>query len=623
MIDLTLWENAVNSTGCPWQIRSWDELFARLSRADGPFLGDSEHPGWSPASFRDNHRAKADVVTVSALGLDYDGGTAQERIRELFGDYCGLAHSTRKSTPEAPRWRVVLPFSRPVSGFEFGELWKRLPSWVGEVDSQTKDASRLWYLPGSAVGAEHVVFELGGDSLLDPDIWLAKPVPGHEWRPRQHAPISVHGDVERRAVAYIAKMPEAISKQGGHGALWHVALTLAKGFGLGEERTLAILRSEYNHRCAPPWSEAELAHKARDAARAKLPDGYKLEDDWRRTAPIAAACAPAPVVTPEEPPGPGSSEREPGADDEEYTPAPPPLPIYSLRVMFMDAWEKAKTRQKVQGFTTGIGDVDALMCGLRRKHVSVIAAPTSWGKSSLAVMIADENLKRGERVLLVSAEDSHEMYGKRFIARRMRMNALALRNNDLKDPDIDRLGVAAVGASDDPVFYDAVGKPVEIIAEHISSLIANEGFGLVLCDYVQRFRSDKRTQDRRNEVTLVCHMLSDAIKNGNAAGVLFSQFKRIEGREPTMDDVKESGDVENMAEHVLLGNKKIGGKPYYEGDPPPFTRQIKIAKNKDGPVIDSWIDMKFNEVTASFETTAQTAPPQRKDEWDGVAEDRY
>jgi hypothetical protein len=68
-----------------------------------------------------------------------------------------------------------------------------------------------------------------------------------------------------RARAYVAKMPPAISHQGGHSATWNVARKCAADFGLSADQTLDILR-EYNQRCEPPWSDNDLAHKAKDAA---------------------------------------------------------------------------------------------------------------------------------------------------------------------------------------------------------------------------------------------------------------------------------------------------------------------------------------------------------------------
>ena len=67
-----------------------------------------------------------------------------------------------------------------------------------------------------------------------------------------------------RAAAYAAAMPPAISGQGGHQATFAVASALIHGFALSEEQAWPIM-CEYNARCSPPWSEAELRHKLADA----------------------------------------------------------------------------------------------------------------------------------------------------------------------------------------------------------------------------------------------------------------------------------------------------------------------------------------------------------------------
>jgi putative DNA primase/helicase len=70
-----------------------------------------------------------------------------------------------------------------------------------------------------------------------------------------------------RARAYVAKMEPAVSGQGGHAATWAVARKLVADFQLDEQAAMAIMR-EYNQRCVPPWSEAELLHKVQSAGAA-------------------------------------------------------------------------------------------------------------------------------------------------------------------------------------------------------------------------------------------------------------------------------------------------------------------------------------------------------------------
>ena len=72
--------------------------------------------------------------------------------------------------------------------------------------------------------------------------------------------------VERRALAYLDKLPPAISGNGGHAATYAAATVLVHGFEIDPDRALALLLDHYNPRCEPPWTEKELRHKVTSAA---------------------------------------------------------------------------------------------------------------------------------------------------------------------------------------------------------------------------------------------------------------------------------------------------------------------------------------------------------------------
>ena len=87
-----------------------------------------------------------------------------------------------------------------------------------------------------------------------------------------------HDSVLDRARKYLAKVPPAISGQGGHNATYHAACVLVHEFALSVEQAKPLLL-EWNATCQPPWSEAELDHKLEDAARADGPRGELLNSD--------------------------------------------------------------------------------------------------------------------------------------------------------------------------------------------------------------------------------------------------------------------------------------------------------------------------------------------------------
>lgn len=85
------------------------------------------------------------------------------------------------------------------------------------------------------------------------------------------------------ARAYLAKLPQAISGQGGHPATYRAASILANGFDLPWGDAWTLLQ-EFNQRCTPPWSEKELRHKLNDAyvKPHEKPKGWLVNSTDRR-----------------------------------------------------------------------------------------------------------------------------------------------------------------------------------------------------------------------------------------------------------------------------------------------------------------------------------------------------
>jgi predicted P-loop ATPase len=270
--EVTMWASLTDTTGMPKEC-DWLTWFARLSAAS-PFQGKDRHPGWSAATFEPCLRATTNVRSLSAAVLDYDGGAT---IAEAVGTWraCfGFLHTTKSNTPEAPRFRVVLPFSRPVTPGEYQRIWKVLDARTGHtIDRATKDPCRFWYEPGSEHPEHFETRNLEG-APLDPDELLCEvppPVPATPPPPVMVSAAKGRPDAETRAVKYLEKLPPAIQGKNGSGATFAACEAVANGFDLGPEVASRLVFEHYNPRCVPPWSDAELLHKCQEPA-----GGWKL-----------------------------------------------------------------------------------------------------------------------------------------------------------------------------------------------------------------------------------------------------------------------------------------------------------------------------------------------------------
>lgn len=231
--------------------------------------------------------------------------------------------------------------------------------------------------------------------------------------------------------------------------------------------------------------------------------------------------------------------------------------VLSVADMIRAVAEKMQDQRDVAKCRTGLPSLDRHIGGFQHGQVTVFGAATSWGKSSYAVLVSDLAFQDKKRPLLVSFEDSEELYGRRLAARRAQVSPNLLRGGKYapKDEEWGRVLGVAEKAERSPFFINAVGKTAERVATDIRCVCASEAIDLVLIDYLQAVQCSRRNQDRRNEVTYIARLFTDVIKASGAAGIMFSQFKRPlkPGEKPTKHSLKESGDLENAAENVLLG----------------------------------------------------------------------
>lgn len=315
--------------------------------------------------------------------------------------------------------------------------------------------------------------------------------------------------------------------------------------------------------------------------------------------------------------------REPGDDTAEIEAEPAPvaqvvpitdakvLPSKRLGVMSMQqlmklVYDELQKERPRRGVPTGCRILDEAIGGWRRGNITVLGAKRSFGKTSFSIHTADTAINLGYRVLLLAGEDSAMMYGQRWLARRADLSAMKVRDFEATREELGKAAQACAAAPTTPFFLRVAGQPVEWIASAIRHLAKEHAIDLVVADYLQCIRMGGRTQDRRNEVTLVTKELVTVIREINAAGLLLSQLKRTDRVRPEIEDLKESGDIEDMADHVLLGFKEE--EPQQHGDPKVF-RKLILAKNKDGPDELDDIVLEFDARRASFQQSDDYIAP--------------
>ena len=169
----SLYDVATNEAIDFVQFSDFEKVLYKL--ADIPRKDKTSAYLMSPASYISGTTRKNDNVTSwggwCAVDVDdYEGDVDNYSV----GKYHYVCYSTASSTKENPKFRLVFPLTRPVEREEIKHFWFALNTELGEVgDIQTKDLSRMYYIPGKYANAFNFIFTREGD-YIDPQVLMDK-----------------------------------------------------------------------------------------------------------------------------------------------------------------------------------------------------------------------------------------------------------------------------------------------------------------------------------------------------------------------------------------------------------------------------------------------------------------
>jgi hypothetical protein len=139
-----------------------------------------EAPLMSPACYKPDTTRKNDNVTMwsSWCAVDVDDfifeGDLYGNLRARFGAYKFVCYSTASSTQSLPKFRLVFPLTKTVPAEKIRHFWFALQTELGDLgDKQTKDLSRMYYIPAKYDNAFNFIFSNSGN-YIDPDMVMNK-----------------------------------------------------------------------------------------------------------------------------------------------------------------------------------------------------------------------------------------------------------------------------------------------------------------------------------------------------------------------------------------------------------------------------------------------------------------
>jgi replicative DNA helicase len=239
--------------------------------------------------------------------------------------------------------------------------------------------------------------------------------------------------------------------------------------------------------------------------------------------------------------------------------------------LLADLMEMAEARLRQPPMRVG-HELDPVARELMPGQMVTIGGQTGAGKSTLALHFASEwHAATGAPAGVVSLEDRWGTWGDRWQARTTGTSILSAGREYLREA-IDQVTHRAGELSASSIrIAEMVDSQADAVTDAMSALV-RDGCSMVVVDYVQEITV--RGADRRAEVSTAARACKAAAKRLRVPLVLCSQLARGQGGEPTSRSLKESGDLENISEAIVL--------LWRQSDKPGAHTHGKTSKLKNG-----------------------------------------
>lgn len=233
------------------------------------------------------------------------------------------------------------------------------------------------------------------------------------------------------------------------------------------------------------------------------------------------------------------------------------------------------------GTTTGLRFVDWAFGGLDPGQLAVLGAGTGVGKSRCVLTMARGAAERGVPCGIVPVEDAEGLWGMRFGGSVVGVSPLQMRTQLGEHRIVDRVRWGIEHLPDPDIYIDEqIGKSEHHVLAAMRRLVSRCGVRLLFVDYLQAIKSRNPRADRKVQVADITSAVKAQAHALGVPVVLVSQFSRKldDKHEPRIGDLKESGDIENAAELILLLWPSVDDK----GVPIDGSIEYRIGKGRHG-----------------------------------------
>ncbi len=245
-------------------------------------------------------------------------------------------------------------------------------------------------------------------------------------------------------------------------------------------------------------------------------------------------------------------------------------------------------REEAIGMPTGFSGLDNVLVGMAPSDLILIGARPGMGKTSFAMNVAVAAAKRSPKAVCVfSLEMSAEQLVTRLLSSEALVNSYHLRNGELSEDEYAKLAHASASLAECNILIDDTSGMT--VAGMKSKLRRVKNLGMIIIDYLQLMQSERRIDNRVQEVADISRSLKLMAKEFKVPVICCAQLSRgpesRTDKRPMLSDLRDSGAIEQDADVVLFLYKD----DYYKTKDDPKnpqgsqnTAEVIVAKNRHG-----------------------------------------
>ena len=224
---------------------------------------------------------------------------------------------------------------------------------------------------------------------------------------------------------------------------------------------------------------------------------------------------------------------------------------------------KDKSYKTKNFIKTGLIDFDRKFKGFKRGEIIVLAGRPSMGKSTVSLAITKNIVNRNYKCIFFSLEMTSNEMTVKLISNFAKINSENIDTGQIVKSDFDKIIKNCANFKEKDFWIN--DKP-KIGFEYIRSILERfkrkeKSIDFIVIDYLQLMSCSKKTNNKHLEISEIMKSLKAIAKDFNCVVLVLSQLNRgVESREnkrPFMQDLKESGSIEEDANMVIFVYREV------------------------------------------------------------------